>query len=205
MTKHMERNLSWYNLQVSRAGSSPDWCGSVGWVSSCKVKGCWFDSWSGHMPGLWVQTPVGVCTGGNWSMFVSHIDLSLLLSLPPFPSLQKYINKIFFKKEQDANVCCWSQWDREVVTAAKLIHDNRVDTSWCILLGGSVTRAGKEFTKRRKCGENLYSLSKKGEGLGVERYTALWGGGFEFLLNHNRIKNVWGGGCHEAPGLLGAL
>ena len=31
---------------------SPDWCRSVGWVSSCRAKGCRLDSQSGHMPGL---------------------------------------------------------------------------------------------------------------------------------------------------------
>ena len=35
-----------------------DWCGSVGWVSSSKTKGRWFNSWSGHMPGLQVQSLV---------------------------------------------------------------------------------------------------------------------------------------------------
>ena len=45
--------------------NSPDWCGSVGWVSFWKVKGHWFNSWSGHMPGLQVQPPVRVHTRGK--------------------------------------------------------------------------------------------------------------------------------------------
>ena len=53
---------------------------------SHKSKGCRFDSWSGHMPRLQVWSPVGVSTRGNWSMFLSCIDVSLLLSPPPFPS-----------------------------------------------------------------------------------------------------------------------
>ena len=31
---------------------SPGWCGSVDCMLSCKPKGHWFDSQSGHMPGL---------------------------------------------------------------------------------------------------------------------------------------------------------
>ena len=51
-------------------------------ASFCAPKGCGFDSWSGHRPGLWVQSPVGTLTEGNQSMFPS------LLSLPPFLSLK---------------------------------------------------------------------------------------------------------------------
>ena len=46
-----------------------------------------FDSWSEHIPGLQVRSPVGARRRGNWSMFLSHNDVSLPLSLPPFPSL----------------------------------------------------------------------------------------------------------------------
>ena len=65
----------------------PDRCGSVCWVSSHKAKGRQFDSQSGHMPGLWVQSPLGACAGGSQSMFLSYISVSLPLFLPPFPSL----------------------------------------------------------------------------------------------------------------------
>ena len=34
----------------------PDQCDSVGRVSFCKAKGCWFDSRSGHMPGFSPQS-----------------------------------------------------------------------------------------------------------------------------------------------------
>ena len=34
-------------------------------ASSCKPKGRGFNSWSGHMPRLWVLTPVGVHARGN--------------------------------------------------------------------------------------------------------------------------------------------
>ena len=39
---------------------TPDWCGSVGWASSSKLKGVGFDSWSGHLPGLKVRSPAWV-------------------------------------------------------------------------------------------------------------------------------------------------
>ena len=38
---------------------SPGWCGPVDGVPACKLKSCWFDSQSGHMPGLWARSPVG--------------------------------------------------------------------------------------------------------------------------------------------------
>ena len=67
----------------------PDWCGSVGGVSSCKLKGCWFDSQSGHMPGLRVQFPMGVDTRGNQLMSLTSIFLSLTFSLPSLHSKNK--------------------------------------------------------------------------------------------------------------------
>ena len=36
-----------------------DWCGLVGWASSCKLKVHWFDSQRGHMSGLHIQSPDG--------------------------------------------------------------------------------------------------------------------------------------------------
>ena len=48
-----------------------------------------FDSQSGYMPGLRVRSPVGV------HRRQPHIDVSLPLFLPPFPSL-KYIYIYFF-------------------------------------------------------------------------------------------------------------
>ena len=56
---------------------SPGQCGSVGWVSSHKPKDRGFNSQSGQTPGLLVWSPVGACTGGNQSMLLSHIDVSL--------------------------------------------------------------------------------------------------------------------------------
>ena len=45
---------------------------------------CWgFDPLLGHTPRLWVQSTVGAYMGGNQSMYLSHINVSLfpLLSL----------------------------------------------------------------------------------------------------------------------------
>ena len=33
----------------SKQMHNPDWCGSIGWMSYCKVKGHQVNSWSGHM------------------------------------------------------------------------------------------------------------------------------------------------------------
>ena len=91
----MRRFCNW--LQGNKASASfiirkplrsPDWCGSVGWVSSRKVKVCRFDSWSGHMPGLPVQSPVRAHMGGNRSKFLSHTDVFLPLFLTFFPLLK---------------------------------------------------------------------------------------------------------------------
>ena len=43
-------------------GKNPGWCGSVVWALACEPKGCWFDSQSGHIPGLQLRSP----TRGTW-------------------------------------------------------------------------------------------------------------------------------------------
>ena len=53
------------DLFHKNASSHPNHCGSVGCTSSHKMKGHRFDSRSGHMPGLWVQSPVGAHARGN--------------------------------------------------------------------------------------------------------------------------------------------
>ena len=57
-------------------------CGSVDWVLDCEPKGCWFDSQSGHMPGL--QPRSGPQLGVHKRQ--PHIDVSLPLFLSPSPS-----------------------------------------------------------------------------------------------------------------------
>ena len=59
---------------------------------------CWrFDSWSGHMPRLWVWFPVGTCMGDDRYMFLSHIDVCLLFFLSL--SLSEINKHIFFVKK----------------------------------------------------------------------------------------------------------
>ena len=65
----------------------PDWCGSVDRVLSHKVKGHQVNSQLVHMPGLWGSSPVWAYARGNPLILLSHIDVSLPLCLPPFPSL----------------------------------------------------------------------------------------------------------------------
>ena len=66
-------------------------------VLPSKWKGYRYNSQSGHMPRLWVQSLVRACTKGNQEMFLSHIvslslSLSLSLILPPsFPLSLKSI------------------------------------------------------------------------------------------------------------------
>ena len=52
----------------------PGWCSSVDGALACKPKGCWFDSQSGHMPGLGARGQ-------------PYIDVSLPVFLLPFPTL----------------------------------------------------------------------------------------------------------------------
>ena len=53
---------------------------SVG-VSSYKLKGCGFDPCSGHTLKLQVQSLVGAHSEGNPLIYLSHINVSLPLSL----------------------------------------------------------------------------------------------------------------------------
>ena len=71
-------------------GGCFDWCGSVGWASSCRTKGCGFGSWSGYMPGLWVGSLV---LGTNQRQMT---DVSFSLSSSFHFSLK--INKVLKKR-----------------------------------------------------------------------------------------------------------
>ena len=61
-------------------------------ASSRRLKGCWFNSWPGHMPRLQVWSLVEIHTKGNQSMFLLHIDISLSLLSPPLPLSLKSIS-----------------------------------------------------------------------------------------------------------------
>ena len=61
----------------------PGWCGSVDWVLACEPKGHWFDSQSGHMPGLRARSPAGGVREAtiHWWLSPSHSpSLSLKLN-----------------------------------------------------------------------------------------------------------------------------
>ena len=56
-------NLVFLDMKIEKKTqqtSCHDWYGSVDWAWSCQVKGHRFDSWSGHTPGLWDRSTVGV-------------------------------------------------------------------------------------------------------------------------------------------------
>ena len=60
---------------------------------ACEPKGCWFNSQSGHMPGLRARSPVGgkreatnPCFS-HTSMLLSNVDVSVSFFLSPFSSL----------------------------------------------------------------------------------------------------------------------
>ena len=57
---------------------SPGWCGSVDWVPAWEPKGRWFDSPSGHMPGLQARSLVG----GMWEVTSTSMLLSFSLLSP---------------------------------------------------------------------------------------------------------------------------
>ena len=56
--------------------------GLVGWSIIHPPKGYGFNSQSGHIPRLQVQSLIGEYTGGNKLMFLSHINVSLSCSFP---------------------------------------------------------------------------------------------------------------------------
>ena len=66
-------------LKVRTALTSVAWLGII-----CKVKSHQHESLSWNMPGLRGSPPVGAQNRGNRSLlFLSHINVSLPLSLPP--------------------------------------------------------------------------------------------------------------------------
>ena len=80
------------------SSARPVWCSSVGWASSHKPKGHWFNSQSGHMPRFQARSPAwGVREATDWC--ISHWCFSP--SLPP-PLSKSKRNKIFKKKERES-------------------------------------------------------------------------------------------------------
>ena len=71
---------------IRKWNSRPNWCDSVGWVSSHGPKGHRFNSSWGHMPRLLARSPVGGMPEVTNGCF-SHILVFLFLSYPSLPSL----------------------------------------------------------------------------------------------------------------------
>lgn len=90
-----------------------------GYSTGLHTKGSWVRfPGQGHVPRLQVRSPdpTGVRVGGNQSMYLSDINVSVSLSPPSFPpslllSLKKYppvrIKKIFFNIIQSFNNWTW--------------------------------------------------------------------------------------------------
>ena len=89
--------IQWFYKNVS--GSLTDVAQLVG-ASSHKLKGREFDSPSGHVPKLWVQSPVGAHMGDNKFMFLSDIDVSLPPSLP-LPLSLKAMKKMSLSEDKN--------------------------------------------------------------------------------------------------------
>ena len=87
----------------------PCWCVSVDSVLACELKGHWFDSQSGHMPGLWARFLVGGSREATSRCF-SHT--SVFLSTPFLPLFLQ--NKKIKKKKEGqllraiTNSCSWT-------------------------------------------------------------------------------------------------
>ena len=88
------------HFKPQRIPTSPGLVFQLVGMSSSTLKVYRFHSQSGHIPRLWVQSPVRVLVGGNQSMFLSHINASLSLSLSlSLPSIN--IAFVRIKKEQE--------------------------------------------------------------------------------------------------------
>ena len=71
------------------------WCGLVDWVAACELKGCWFNSQSGHMPGFLARSHPGACEIQPTDASFTHQCFSP--SLSPSFALSLKINTIFLK------------------------------------------------------------------------------------------------------------
>ena len=73
-----ENYLTQFNHTINNSKMCPSWCDSVNCALACRQKGRWFNSQSGHLPGLWARSQLGV-----WERQL--IDVSFPLFLFPFP------------------------------------------------------------------------------------------------------------------------
>ena len=65
-----------------RTRCSVGWCGSGDWALACTQKGHWFDSWLGHVPGLWARSPGGSRQTQPIDDFLTHQCSFFFFSLP---------------------------------------------------------------------------------------------------------------------------
>ena len=87
---------------------SPGWCGSVDWVTAREPKGLWFNSQSGHMPGLRARSPVRSTQEGT-----THWCFSPSLS-PSLPLCLKNKLKEYFLKMAKSRTLKTPNADRDV-------------------------------------------------------------------------------------------
>ena len=76
------------------------WCGSVAWVLACEPKGHWFDSQSGHMPGLQARSPVG-----GTQQATTHWRFSLFFLLSPLSKNKQNLKKKTKKLKGNISRC----------------------------------------------------------------------------------------------------
>ena len=73
----------------------PGWCGSVDLALDCKLKGCRFNSQSGHMLGWQSRSPVGgVQEATDPSISRTLMFLSFSFSLPSTPSKSEWLKSL---------------------------------------------------------------------------------------------------------------
>ena len=89
---------------MSKGHFSPHWQGSVDWVPAWEPKGHWFNSQSGHVPGLLARPPVW----GVWEA-TTHWCFSPSL-FPPFPSLKINKYNIFEKRKKKPDILEHWEW-----------------------------------------------------------------------------------------------
>ena len=70
---------NFFSLAAFKSLPFPGLCGLVDGELACKLKGCWFNSQTGHNPGLQVRSPAGgIWEATNW--YISHTLMFLSLS-----------------------------------------------------------------------------------------------------------------------------
>ena len=95
-----------------RRTSHPDRCGSVGWATFSKAKGCGFNSQSGNMPELQMKSLARARKRGNHTLMF----LSLSFSLPSLLSKNKLIKPLKNINKSHA------QWEKWIIHIQQEIH-----------------------------------------------------------------------------------